>query len=113
MIVHDEIDIVHIESSGCDICSDEYTDLAFLEVLERTHTVSLLHITIDIGGRESISKEVSFELFSLMLLRREYHHLVIRIALENTLHYGVLISDTDSHEDVIDRIDCWRLREHE
>jgi hypothetical protein len=111
MIVHDEVDIVHIESTRRDICSDKYTNLSFLIVLEGSHTIALLHISVDIGRRESISEEITLELLSLVFTSREYHDFIGREALEDTLEDWVFVSDTNSHEYVIDRIDCWSFRE--
>ena len=48
MIVDDESDIVEIESSRGYICSDKYTNLTRLKRLDRTDSISLHHITIDI-----------------------------------------------------------------
>jgi hypothetical protein len=113
MVVHDEIDIVHIESSTRYICTDKYPYMPFLKVLQRSHTISLLHITMDIGCREPVSIEIALELLSLMFLRGEDHDLIIRKSLKDTLQNWILISDTHTHEYVIDRIDGRCFREDE
>ena len=48
MVVYDEIDIVHIQPARRDISTDKYADISILEVLQCTHTVSLLHVSVDI-----------------------------------------------------------------
>ena len=113
MVVHDEIDIVHIESTRGDISTDEYTHMSFLEVLQGSHTISLLHISVDICSWESIAVEIAFELFGFMLLRGKYHDLILRKAFEDTLQYWVFVPDTDTHEDMIDRINGRSFRKDE
>ena len=66
---------------------------------------------MDVGSRKSISEEISLELLSLMFSSCEYHDLIIWIALEETLENWIFVPDTDSHEDVLDRIDGCRGRE--
>ena len=113
MVVHDEIDIVHIESSRGDIRPDKNTDFPFLIVLQGTHAISLVHITMNIGRVESISEEIALELFSLMFSSGEDHHLIVRIFLKETLQNWILVSDSYTHKWVIDRINRRRRREDE
>jgi hypothetical protein len=49
MIVHYESDIVQIESARRDVSTDEYSNLTVLERLDRANTISLHHISVDIG----------------------------------------------------------------
>jgi hypothetical protein len=49
MIVHDESDIVEVESARRDVSTDEDSDFTVLERLDRTNTISLHHISVDIG----------------------------------------------------------------
>ena len=108
MVVHDEIDIIHIESTRGDIRTNKYPYFSFLIVLQCIHTVTLMHVTMDIGSIESISKEISLEFFGLMFSSREYHYFILRIFLEKTLQNRILVSDTHSHEWMIDRVyGCW------
>ncbi len=111
MVVYDEIDIVHIESSRGHIRSDKYTYLSFLIVLKCSHTITLLHISVDIGRWESISEEITLELLSFMLTSSKYHNFISREALEDTLEDWIFVPDTDTHEDVVDRINCRSFRE--
>lgn len=98
MVVHDEIDIVHIESSRGDIRPDKNTDFPFLIVLQGIHTVTLMHISVDIGSVEPISEEIALELFSLMFSSGEDHHLIVRIFLKETLQNWILVSDSYTHK---------------
>jgi hypothetical protein len=113
MVVDYESDIVEIESSRCDICTDEYSDFTRFECFDRPYSISLHHISVDIGRWESITVEVSLEFLSLVFASGEYDHLVIRESLESTLEKWVLVTRSNTHEYMIDRIYCRCLREDE
>jgi hypothetical protein len=113
MVVDYESDIVEVESARRDISTDEDSNLTVLECLDRANTISLHHISIDIGGRESITIEVSLEFLCLMLASGEYDHFVIWESFECFLQEWVLVASSDAHEYVIDRIYSWGLREDE
>jgi hypothetical protein len=49
MVVNYESDIVEVESARRDISTDEYSHLTVLECLDRANTISLHHISVDIG----------------------------------------------------------------
>jgi hypothetical protein len=104
MIVHDKSDIVEIESSRCDISTDEYPDLSLFKCFDRSYSISLHHISIDICRWESITMEVSLELLSLVFASGEYDHLVFRESLESSFEKGILVTRTNSHEYMIDSI---------
>ena len=113
MVVDYESDIVEIESSRCDIRTDEYSDFTSLERLDSSYSISLHHISVDIGCRESITVEVSLEFLCLMFSSGEYDHLMLWKSLKSTLEKWVLVTRSHTHEYMIDRIDGRRLREDE
>jgi hypothetical protein len=49
MVVDYESDIVEVESARRDVSTDEYSNLTVLERLDRANTISLHHISVDIG----------------------------------------------------------------
>ena len=48
MIVDYESDIVEIESSRCNICTNKYTNLSLFKGFDRPYSISLHHISVDI-----------------------------------------------------------------
>ena len=113
MVVDYESDIVEIESARRDVRTDEYSDFTSFECLDCSYSISLHHISVDIGCRESITVEVSLEFLGLVFASGEYDHLVIRESLKCTLEKWVLVTRSNTHEYMIDRVDRRSLREDE
>jgi hypothetical protein len=113
MIVHDEVDIVHIESTRGNIRSDKNSNISFLECFEGIDTISLEHVSVDKCRRESITMKVTFEFLGFVFSCGKDHRLVSREALEDTLEERVFIPNSYSHEYMIYRVNSWGFWENE
>ncbi len=112
MVVDHEVDIIEIESSTRDICSDKYTNMSVLKWLECLDTISLKHISVDESCGKPISKKISFELFCFVFSCSKNHYFCFRKTLKCFFEKWILISDAYSHKYVIDSIDGCCFREN-
>lgn len=111
MVIHYEINIIQVETTTGNICSDEDTCIAFLKSSKSLDTVSLEHITMDISRRKTITIQISFKLLCFMLTSSKNHCLVCRKTLKNTLQEWVFVTDSYLHKYVVNSINRWSLRE--
>ena len=91
MVVHDDVDIVHIESARGDVRRDECMDPSLFIVTECTDTIALIEIAMEIGTRDTIPFEVSEEFFRFTLHLREYNRAFSWIISEDLLEEEILI----------------------
>ncbi len=107
MIIDYEVNIIEIESSAGNISSDKNSNLSFFKSFECLDSISLVHISVDIGSLKSISIQVSLELFCFRFPSRKNHHFVVWIFCKNFLEHRVSIMIRYLHKWVIDRIYSW------
>lgn len=77
VVVDYEHDILHIEPSSRNVGCYEYITKSILESLEGSGSISLLHISMETSGRESISLEHIGDILGFVFHPAEYYDLHI------------------------------------
>lgn len=107
IVVDYERDVLHVESSRRDIGGDEDVTEAILKSLEGSSTISLLHISMETSGRESISFEHISDVLCFVFHSAEYHDFGVFVFLDVFLEHIVFLEVRNLDKGVID------LRNHE
>jgi hypothetical protein len=58
VVVDDKLDVVHVETSGCNICGNQDGCATSLKFVENPVSLFLLFVAVDAHGRVSLASEI-------------------------------------------------------
>lgn len=102
VVVDYEHDVLHIESTSCNVCRDEDITESILESFERTGSISLLHISMETSSRESVTFEHIGDILCFVLHSAEYDDFHVLVILDIFLEHVVFLEMWNFDERMVD-----------
>lgn len=102
IVVYNEHDVLHIESTSRNISGDEDITESILEAFEGTGSVSLLHISMETSSRESVTFEHIGDIPCFMFHPAEYDNLDSCMILDVLLEHLILLKVRNFDKGMVD-----------